>query len=58
LEDALTIGNVAAVARDHADERSPVLTIKESDVSSEFVRSRLDVVTEMADYVNGHLARV
>jgi hypothetical protein len=58
LQDALTLGNVAAVAGDHSDERGPVRTMKESGVGREFVGSRLDVVTEVADDVNGHIPRV
>ena len=58
LQDAFTIGNVAAVARDHPDQRSAVGTMKKRGIGSEFVGSGLHEVTEVPDHIDGNIARV
>src|ERR1022692_3570124 len=58
LQDALPIGNIAAIARDHSNQRRTIRTVKDSGVGREFVRSRRHVITEVADHVNGHRPRI
>src|SRR6266403_531501 len=54
FKDAFSLGNAAAIARDHSNQGRTVRRVKESGVCGELVRSRRHVITEVADYVNGH----
>ncbi len=58
LQDALAFSDVAAVAGDHRYQGSPIRGMKERGISSEFVGSGFDVVTEVADDIDSGVARI
>ena len=58
LQDAFPICNIAAIARDHCNQRRTIRTVKKSGVCRQFVGSRRHVITEMPDHINGLFARI
>jgi len=58
LEDALALGDVATVARDDPDDGSAIRSMQKRGVRRDLVGGGYDIVTEVADDIDGGVARI